>query len=95
LFFTTFVFMQFWNIFNAKAFMTGQTAFKDLFAKDGARGFILTLAIIFLGQILIVSLGGEMFEVTPLSIVEWLVIIVATSLILWVGEIGRAIKKAA
>ena len=95
LFFTTFVFMQFWNIFNAKAFMTGQTAFKDLFTKGAARGFILTLAIIFVGQIFIVSFGGEMFEVTPLSFVEWLVIIVATSLILWVGEIGRAIKKAA
>jgi Ca2+-transporting ATPase len=92
-FFTIFVFMQFWNIFNAKAFMTGQSALKGLFTKGSAQGFILTLAIIFIGQILIVSFGGEMFEVTPLPIVDWLRIILGTSVILWAGEVGRVKLK--
>ncbi|MCR4849581.1 MAG: calcium-translocating P-type ATPase, PMCA-type [Bacteroidales bacterium] len=89
LFFTIFVFMQFWNIFNAKAFLSGHSAFKGLFSKGGASGFLLTLAIIFVGQILIVTFGGEMFEVVRLSLGEWLQIFLGTSVILWVGELGR------
>ena len=89
LFFTIFVFMQLWNIFNAKAFMTGRSAFSGLFAKNIAKGFCLTLAIIMVGQILIVTLGGEMFEVVPLPLGDWLRIIAGTSVILWIGELGR------
>jgi Ca2+-transporting ATPase len=89
LFFTIFVFMQFWNIFNAKAFMTRQSAFHGLFTKNIAKGFCLTLAIILVGQFLIVTFGGAMFEVVPLSLGDWMRIIVGTSLILWVGELGR------
>ena len=91
IFFTTFVFMQFWNIFNAKAFMTRRSAFKGLFTKTIAKGFGLTLAMILVGQLLIVSFGGEMFEVVPLSLSDWLRIVLGTSVILWVGEIGRLI----
>lgn len=89
LFFTIFVFMQLWNIFNAKAFMTGQSAFSGLFTKNIAKGFGLTLAMIFVGQILIVTFGGEMFEVVPLPLGDWVRIVLATSVILWVGELGR------
>ncbi|MBR4147303.1 MAG: calcium-translocating P-type ATPase, PMCA-type [Bacteroidales bacterium] len=89
LFFTVFVFMQFWNIFNAKAFMTGRSAFSGLFTKNIAKGFCLTLAIILVGQILIVTFGGAMFEVVPLSLGDWVRIILGTSVILWVGELGR------
>ena len=89
LLFTIFVFMQFWNIFNAKAFMTGRSAFRGLFTKNIAKGFCLTLAIILVGQILIVTLGGEMFEVVPLPLGDWLRIIAGTSVILWIGELGR------
>ena len=89
LFFTIFVFMQFWNIFNAKAFMTGRSAIHGLFTKNIAKGFCLTLAMILVGQILIVTFGGAMFEVVPLSLGDWLRIIVGTSVILWVGEVGR------
>ena len=89
LFFTMFVFMQFWNIFNAKAFMTGKSAFKGLFSKDNITGFTLTLAIILIGQILIVTYGGAMFEVVPLPVGDWLRIILGTSVILWIGEVGR------
>ena len=89
MFFTVFVFMQFWNIFNAKAFMTGRSALHGLFTKNIAKGFVLTLAIIFVGQVLIVDFGGEMFGVVRLSLVDWLWIVLGTSAILWVGEIGR------
>ena len=93
LFFTIFVFMQFWNLFNAKAYMTGQSAFHGLFTKKIAKGFCLTLAIILLGQILIVTFGGAMFEVVPLPLGDWLRIIAGTSVILWVGELGRILKS--
>ena len=89
LFFTVFVFMQFWNLFNAKAFMTGRSAFHGLFTKNIAKGFCLTLAIILVGQILIVTFGGAMFEVVPLPLGDWLRILLGTSVILWVGELGR------
>ena len=92
LFFTIFVFMQFWNIFNAKAFMTGQSAFHGLFTKNIAKGFCLTLAIIFVGQILIVTFGGAMFEVVRLSLSDWIRIVLSTSIILWTGEIGRVLR---
>ena len=93
LLFTIFVFLQFWNIFNAKAFHTNESALKGLFGKELRRGFVFTLLIIFLGQLLIVTFGGEMFNVVPISFGEWLRIILFTSLVLWVGEIGRMTKK--
>lgn len=89
LFFTIFVFMQFWNIFNAKAFMTGRSALNGMYTKNIAKGFVLTLAIILVGQVLIVDFGGEMFEVVRLSLGDWLRIILSTSVILWIGEITR------
>lgn len=93
LLFTIFVFMQFWNIFNAKAYHTNDSALKGLFKKELRRGFDFTLLIIFVGQILIVNFGGEMFNVVPLTFGEWVRIIAGTSLILWVGEIERWVKK--
>lgn len=90
LFFTIFVFMQFWNIFNAKAYHSEKSAFADLCHSSG---FLWTLALVFIGQILIVTLGGEMFEVVPLAISDWVWVVCATSLILWIGEAGRAIKR--
>ena len=94
LFFTIFVFMQFWNIFNAKAFMTGQSAFHGLFTKNIAKGFCLTLAIILVGQFLIVTFGGELFEVVSLPLSDWVRIALSTSVILWVGELGRKRVKS-
>lgn len=90
LLFTIFVFMQFWNIFNAKAFRTRQSALKGL---GSSRGFLLTLLIIFVGQVMIVSFGGEMFNVEPLPIGDWIRIVGFTSLILWVGELERLVKR--
>jgi Ca2+-transporting ATPase len=93
LLFTIFVFMQFWNIFNAKAYHTNQSALKGLLDKDIRRGFGLTLLIIAIGQVLIVNFGGEMFNVVPITFGDWVRIIIGTSLILWIGEIERLVKK--
>ncbi len=89
LFFTIFVFLQFWNLFNVKAFMTGQSALRGTFSYKTTSGFLLTLLIIFVGQILIVTFGGEMFEVVPLSFGDWIRVILGTSSILWMGELSR------
>ncbi len=89
-FFTTFVMIQFWNLFNAKSLGSNRTAFRH-FLKD--KGMILVLALVLVGQWLIVTFGGEMFRTVPLSLTEWLVIIGATSIVLWVGEICRAFKR--
>jgi len=93
LLFTIFVFMQFWNIFNAKAYRTNQSALKGLFDKDVLSGFGLTLCIIAIGQVLIVTFGGEMFNVVPLPLGDWVRIVLGTSVILWIGEISRMVKK--
>ena len=93
LLFTIFVFMQFWNIFNAKAFHTGQSALKGLLDKDVLSGFGFTLLVIALGQVLIVSFGGEMFNVVSLPLSDWVRIVLGTSVILWLGEIERLVAK--
>ncbi|MDE6278452.1 MAG: calcium-translocating P-type ATPase, PMCA-type [Paramuribaculum sp.] len=86
-FFTTFVFLQFWNMFNARAFETGRSAFHF---KD-CGGFILIATIIFVGQLLIVTFGGDFFNVEPLGFIDWIIIIASTSLVLWIGELSRLI----
>lgn len=90
MFFTTFVMIQFWNLFNAKALMSHHTAFRH-FLKD--RGMILVLVLVLVGQWIIVTFGGEMFRTTPLSLHEWLLIIGSTSVVLWVGELWRTFKR--
>ena len=90
MFFTTFVMIQFWNLFNAKALMSHHTAFRH-FLKD--KGMILVLVLVLVGQWIIVTFGGEMFRTTPLSLHEWLFIIGSTSVVLWVGELWRAFKR--
>ena len=90
MFFTTFVMIQFWNLFNAKALMSHRTAFRH-FLKD--KGMILVLVLVLVGQWIIVTFGGEMFRTTPLSLHEWLLIIGSTSVVLWAGELWRAFKR--
>ncbi len=88
MFFTIFVMMQFWNMFNARAYATGESALR----LRGCRGFLLIAQLVFLGQLMIVTLGGRMFNVTPLCWSDWLWIIGSTSFVLWIGEVWR-IKK--
>ena len=88
LFFTTFVMLQFWNMFNAKAFMTGRSAFSHL---SECRGFMFIAVIILVGQVFIVELGGAMFNVTHLNCADWTAVILTTSTVLWIGEGVRRI----
>lgn len=89
-FFTVFVMFQFWNMFNAKAFATNGSALLGL---SHSLTFVSVAAIILVGQIVIVTVGGPMFGVTPLPLIDWVYIIVSTSFILWLGELYRLVKK--
>ena len=89
-FFTVFVMLQFWNLFNASVFGTNHSVFKD---SRHAFGMISVAGIILIGQIIIVEFGGKVFRTVPLTLTEWLYIIGATSLVLWIGEIYRWIKR--
>lgn len=90
LFFSTFVFMQLWNMFNAKGFETRHSVFKDW---HGCREFFLILLAIAVGQVLIVEFGGAVFRTVPLSWCEWAAVIGATSLIAFGGEAVRALRR--
>ncbi|MDR2391699.1 MAG: calcium-translocating P-type ATPase, PMCA-type [Planctomycetota bacterium] len=91
IFFSVFVFLQFWNLFNAR--MLGQTrsAFSRL---SESRLFILIVLVIGIGQIMLTQHGGEIFRTVPLSANEWIAIILGTSPVLWIGEIVRGVKRA-
>jgi Ca2+-transporting ATPase len=86
IFFTIFVMLQFWNMFNARAFQTGHSAFFDI---KNSSGFLLIAMVILVGQVIITSFGGQMFSVCPLPVLDWAVILGATSIVLWAGELKR------
>ena len=90
MFFTLFVLAQFWNLFNARCFGLPQSAFTGILQN---KGFLLIAAVILLGQVLIVQFGGRVFRTVPLSLRDWLLIVLGTSVVLWVGEVIRFIKK--
>ena len=89
-FFTIFVMLQFWNLFNASVFGTNHSVFKDA---RHAVGMLSVATIILIGQIIIVEFGGKVFRTVPLTLGEWIFIIASTSLVLWVGEIWRWIQR--
>lgn len=89
LFFTIFVMLQMWNLFNAKAFGSARSALR----LKGCGEFMFIVAVILVGQILIVSVGGEFFNVVPLKVGDWLAILLGTSAVLWVGELVRCFKR--
>ena len=89
--FTAFVMLQFWNLFNARVYGTNNSFLKGLFAN---KSFLLIMAIIFIGQILAVEFGGEVFRTVHLSVTDWLIISAVTCPVLVIGEIVRAIGRA-
>ena len=89
-FFTTFVMLQWWNLFNAKTLGSSHSAFRRLYAD---RGLLLVLVMILFGQWLIVTFGGKMFRTVPLSLLQWVKIFAATSVVLWIGEIYRGVMR--
>lgn len=90
IFFTFFVMLQFWNLFNAKVFGTIDSAFKGIIK---AYGLQLVILAILVGQIIIVQFGGKVFRTVPLDLQTWIAIIGSSSLVLWVGELVRWIKR--
>ena len=90
IFFTVFVMLQFWNLFNASVFGTNHSIFKDA---GHALGMLSVALIILVGQILIVTFGGKVFRTEALSLIEWIYIIASTSIVLWIGEIWRVVKR--
>ena len=90
IFFTVFVMLQLWNLFNAKSFGSNHSAFHRIYAD---RGMLLVLLLILVGQWLIVSFGGKMFRTVPLTWQEWGIIIAVTSLVLWIGELYRLLRN--
>lgn len=89
-FFTFFVMLQFWNLFNARVFGTTDSAFKGLAKSYGME--LIVLAILG-GQFLIVQFGGAVFRTEPLDWQTWLIIIGSSSLVLWIGELIRFVKR--
>ena len=89
-FFTIFVMLQFWNLFNASVFGTNHSVFKD---SRHALGMLSVAIIILVGQILIVEFGGKVFRTEPMNFMTWVYIIAGTSFVLWIGEIYRWIKR--
>lgn len=89
-FFTTFVMLQFWNMFNAKVFNTDKYALNSM---QGCENFIFIAIVIFIGQVLIVNFGGDMFNTVPIKLIDWLIIVLGTSPVLWIGELARLIKN--
>lgn len=89
-FFTFFVMLQFWNLLNAKAFLSGRSVFVGL---SNSKGLLLVVAVILIGQFCIVQWGGSVFRTVPLLWQDWIKIIAGTSLVMWVGEVARFIKS--
>ena len=92
IYFSTFVFLQFWNLFNAKSFNSNHhSSFHDM---RHSKIFFGILAVIFFGQIIIVQFGGPMFNVVSMTFEQWVVVILATSPVMIVGELYHAIMRA-
>ena len=90
IFFCIFVMLQWWNLFNARTLGSHHSAFRRLWA---CQGFLLVLALVLVGQWLIVTYGGQMFRTEPLSLKVWLYIIIGTSPVLWIGEAWRKLRS--
>lgn len=93
IFFTTFVMLQFWNIFNAKNYRTGNSFLLTLFSKTAfSWGFYMIVLVILGGQYMIVNHLGKFFDVAPLSWSDMGLITAVTSLVLFLPEFVRIIK---
>lgn len=89
IFFTCFIMLQMWNLFNARAFESNQSAFRLAHCNE----FLMIVALIFSGQVLIVTFGGEFFNVCRISLRDWVVIIALTSPVIIIGELLRLISR--
>ena len=91
LLFTTFVMTHFFYLFNARAFETGRSALHF----KGCNGLLTIVAIILIGQIAMVEIPGlqQFFNVEGLKLIDWVIIIIGSSFVLWVREIWHLFTK--
>ena len=91
LLFTIFVMTHFFYLFNARAFETGRSALHF----KGCRGLLTIVAIILIGQIAMVEVPGiqQFFNVTGLKLIDWVIIFVGSSLVLWVRELWHLVTS--
>jgi len=89
LFFTSFVMIQFWNLFNARAYHSSHSA---LHLKN-CNEFIFIALLIVVGQVIIINFGGAMFNVEPIKWIDWVFITLCSSLVLILGELMRKFRK--
>ena len=100
LLFSIFVWTHFWYMFNARAFETGESVFK----LKMSQGFWTIVAIIVIGQLFITEVAYEFFNVQPMlhtadwhfnpsGALDFVIIVAASSLVLWIREIYRVFKK--
>ena len=84
MYFSVFVFLQFWNMLNARSFATGKWAFNNL---EDSKVFWMVATVIFVGQIVLVQYFSPMFDCAPLTVVEWLWVILGTMPVFLIGQL--------
>ena len=89
-FFTIFVMLQWWNLFNARVFGQDRSIFNGLGKNWAFTGIAL---VILVGQFLIVQFGGAMFRTTPLSLIDWIYILGGTSFVAIFNEASYWLKR--
>jgi Ca2+-transporting ATPase len=102
IFFSIFVILQFWNMFNAKYFATRRSLLLDIVdlvrnpkavAESYSLYFVLISAVILIGQVVIVNFAGELFSVAPLTLSDWGWILLITSPVLLIPDIVRLVRR--
>ena len=84
IYFSVFVFLQFWNMLNARSFATGKSAFNNM---EDSKVFWAVAAVIFAGQIILVQYFYPFFNCAPLDFMTWFWIILGTFPVFLVGQI--------
>lgn len=89
LLFSIFVWTHLWYMFNTRSFETGKSSFQLKMSKE----FFTIVAIIFIGQIVIVEVLYDFFNCTPMKLIDWVIIVVLSSLVLWARELWHLLTK--
>lgn len=87
LIFSIFVWTHFWYMFNARSFETGKSIFKSKLST----GFLTIVAVIVFGQVLIVEGLYDFFNVVPIELEDWVIIVAGSSIVLWIREFWHLI----
>ena len=90
IFFTTYVVFQVWNIINCRSLSAYESGLKGVFSNPT---FLAVMLLILLGQIVIIQTGGSIFKVQPLGLLDWLIILAATSVVIIKAEVFRFFRR--